>query len=705
MALIGTIRKNSWILIVLLGVALAAFIVMDISGSQNMGGGDQFNMGSVNGKEIDYREYQTTEQVLYSGSQNDIYNTREFLWNYFIEKELLNEEASALGLTVSKDELLDLEFGNRLSPVIRQRFMNPQTGQVDRVQLNNIKQGIESGSLPANIRPFWAYQEKEIIKLRLQTKLTGLVAQGMYIPTWYVEQQNDWKAQTAELAYVKVPFAEVQDGEVSVSNEEIKAYLEKHADIYRNDEETRVGEYLSLEVKATSEDSAAIFDALEAKKSAFAEARNDSLYAVNNGGVYINIYATEKEMPAGIPDTVFNMPVGAMYGPYQNGVNYEVVKVVGKMTVPDSVHARHIIRMASPQQPDAVAQATQLLDSLKNLLINGEANFDSLALQYGQDGTRTKGGDLGTFSRTQMIPQFSYRVFYEGDVGDYMVFQTSQGVHLVEILDKVYETNSTGVQLAIIRSPIIPSEKTQNEVYDFALELVSQNRTLSELEKALTEYPGSKELQKTGPLTVNSYVINDLNDSDLSRSIVKWLYESGTEVGEVSSDIFVKGHPTLYYNSALLIVGLKSVIPAGLPTVEAARDIIVPILKKEKKGEMLKERLASMDMNAVASQYATEIDTVKQVTLASNSAPGLGNEPDLIAEAFTLDQGSVSEPIVGNNGVYMVKLLSKNTLTTPGNIPALRKTITQRLQGTVGQGLMNSMKENAEIVDYRSKFF
>src|SRR5699024_5005506 len=161
----------------------------------------------------------------------------------------------------------------------------------------------------------------------LQTKLTGLVAQGMYIPTWYVEQQNDWKAQTAELAYVRVPFAEVQDGEVSVSNEEIKAYLEKHADIYRNDEETRVGEYLSLEVKTTFEDSSAIFDALESKKSAFAEERNDSLYAVNNGGVYINIYATEKEMPAGIPDTVFNMPVGAMYGPYQNGVNYEVVKV------------------------------------------------------------------------------------------------------------------------------------------------------------------------------------------------------------------------------------------------------------------------------------------------------------------------------------------------------------------------------------------
>lgn len=705
MALIGTIRKNSWLLIVLLGLALAAFIIMDVTSSQSMGGGDQFKMGTVNGEDIDYRQFNRAEQILYSGSQADVYSTRDYLWNYFVEKELVQEAASNLGLTVSRDELMDLQFGTNLSPVIRQRFSNPQTGRVDRTQLNNIKQSIQAGNLPANIRPFWAMQEKEIIKTRLQNKFISLVSQGMYVPTWYVKQQNTWNGKTAKVAFVKVPFAAVTNADIQVSAADVAAYLEKHSELYKNEQETRVAKYVQLEVAPTSEDSAAIYETIVKKKKALAETSNDSLYAVNNNGMFVNIYATEEELPQGIPDTVLSMDIGSIYGPFINGQYYELVEVVDKMIVPDSVHARHIIRIASPQQPQAVAQATQLLDSLKNLLVNGQASFDSLALQYSQGQLRTSGGDLGTFSRTQMLPLFSYEVFYKGKEGDYLIFQSSQGVHLVEILDQIYETNSVGAQLAIVRAPIVPSEETQNKVYDHALDLVAKNRTLEELKATLEKSEGNLQLNATAPLEENAYRITELNNPGVSRSIVQWMYKNDTRIGDVSSTVYIVEHPTFYYNSSFVVAGLYEIMPAGLPDATAVKDKISPLVVKEKKGEILQEKLKSKSLAAIASEYGTDVDTARQLQLGSNSIVGLGVEPQLIGAIFSLENGSVSTPIIGNNGVYVVKKLTESVSPSTGNIATVRSRITQNLNSQVQLNVMGSMKEAAEIVDNRSKFY
>ena len=124
MALIGKIRQNFWLVLIVLGLALASFVLMDVMGS-NSGGGmfNQSTVGEVDGDKIDYTEFSRVENSLFS-SMNDPYARKNTVWNYLIEKSLVEKNAEALGIGVSQEELMDLQFGNNLSPVIQNNFRN-----------------------------------------------------------------------------------------------------------------------------------------------------------------------------------------------------------------------------------------------------------------------------------------------------------------------------------------------------------------------------------------------------------------------------------------------------------------------------------------------------------------------------------------------------------------------------------------------------
>ena len=171
MALISKIRKQSWIIVASLAVALLGFLIMDVVQNNTFGGGNtKFSVGKVNGTNIDYNDFSRTEQILYNNSGADPYARRNYLWNFFVENALLEKVSDKLGIGVSSAEMDELQFGNNLSPIIQQRFINPNTGVVDREQLNQIKQGLENNQLRADLITYWNEQKKEIVKERLQSK-------------------------------------------------------------------------------------------------------------------------------------------------------------------------------------------------------------------------------------------------------------------------------------------------------------------------------------------------------------------------------------------------------------------------------------------------------------------------------------------------------------------------------------------------------
>ncbi len=703
MALIGKIRKNSWLLVVLITLGVGGFIFMDMtSGQQSLFGGPQTVVGEVAGTEIGWNKFNRTESLLYGNSSGDIYSNREALWNYFVEEAIVQQEAQALGLGVSKPELMDLQFGSNPSPVIRQRFQDPATGRINRQQLNQFKTAIENGTLGQNPQmvSYWAHQEKEIIKTALQSKLSDLVTKGLYTPTWMVEMGHMERNQRIDFAYVKVPFDELDNSEVVLSDEDLESFLEEHRAEYEQEEETRELEYVVFNVEPTAKDSSELRARISENIPDFRRAEDDSLYAVRNDGQFDPAYLKQSEVSAAIADTVFQMPLGAVYGPYQDGDVYRAVKVIDRMVVPDSVRARHILRSA--QNPTQMAQARKTIDSLKTVIESGQGAFDSLATQFGEDNTRSKGGDLGYAFPGQMVKPFNDLIFYQAKVGELYTIQTQFGVHLVEVMDKKYIENEEGIQLAFLEESIIPSEETQNDIYDDVLEFVSQNRTLESLRASADEDP-SLVIATSPELRRNDFIVGQLGGGQASRDLVRWAFKA--EVGEVSANIYAYQDPAEYFDNKYVVAGLSNIQEAGLPNVADVEDDIRQQVINRKKGELIKERISSQDMSAIAAQYETAVDTIKQVSFSQNTVGNLGQEPKVIAAAFSLEVGNTSQPVIGQSGVYVLQTLRKPNIGPPTGIPQLRQTLASSVRAQAQARLLQAMRENASIEDNRSDFY
>ncbi|MFK8101774.1 MAG: SurA N-terminal domain-containing protein [Saprospiraceae bacterium] len=703
MALIGKIRKNSLLLILSIGLALAAFILMDMfSGQKSIFGQTQMTVGNIAGKKIDINEFNRLEKIRYQNSDN-YYNNRNSLWNYLIEKTLVEQEADALGLGVSSAEVMELQFGNNLSPIIQQRWANPQTRQVDRNQLNQIKAALENGELgkDPNLGPYWREQEFEIIKERLQSKLNTMVSKAMYTPKWMVEQTYLDQNQKVNFAYVKIPFDDIDDA-VELTDSDYQSYLKDNAALYKQDEETRRLDYVVFDIKPSKADSISYRTGIADLVNDFKSAEDDSLFVGNNNGTIDEVYFSKKTLSPAIADTLFDVPVGTVYGPYLDGGAYRAVKVLDRKVIPDSVRSRHILINAATQ-PE-YARAYQTIDSLKTLFESGKHSFDSLAIKFSQGPSASKGGDLGFNPPNAMVKPFNDVTFYKAEEDKVYPVITNFGVHLVQVTGRKFIKNETGVKVAYISEPIIPSDETQKNVYDEVLTFTGENRTLESLGKSV-DARSDLSIVSSAALKKNDFIVGDLGSGQSSRDMVKWAFSPNTSVGDVSPEIFTFQAQGQFYANKYVVTGLRSIQAAGLPSIANVKNELEPLVRNLKKAGLVKGKVSGKDLNSIAGMYSTKVDTVNGASFASPFAQGLGNEPKVISSSFSMDMNQVSEPIVGNSGVYVVKLTNKTTPPPLSNVPELRKRTSLQAQSQVRGSLIQAMKKNATIKDFRSNFY
>ncbi len=703
MALIGKIRKNSWLLVVLIALGLGGFIVMDMtSGQQSIFAGNMSTMGEIEGNKLNWNDFNRTESILYNNSTTDVFSRRDALWNYFVEKAIIEKEAEALGLAVTKEELIDLQFGPNPSPIITQRFTNPNTGQVDRNQLNQIRTAIQNNQFTdPTMRSYWKVQENEIIKDRLQTKLMTIVQKGMYTPTWMAQMKYEEQAATMDMAYVKVPYDEIDNTEVVLSDADFKNFIQQNRKRFEKEEETRRLGYVVFDVEPTGADSTLWRSSIEELIPEFESTDEDTAFIERNYGELNGQYLKRDQISPFISDTVFNMEIGSVYGPYMESNAYRAVKVIDRKVIPDSVRARHILRPVQTQE-DLIA-AQQLVDSLKNLLEAGTHSWDTLAANYGTDGTRFKGGDLGFAGPNQMVQPFNDLIFFYADQDTLYTILTQFGLHLVEVTDKKFINNEEGVRLALLSQSIIPSDETQKAVYDEVLQFVRDNRTQESLEQSISERP-ELSLEKSRPLSINDYSVGNLGAGQSSRDMILWAFNEA-KIGEVSAQIYEYQNRQEYYDDKYVVATLDNIIPKGLPKVDDVKEDIEPLVINKKKGEMLKESMAGKSVEQVAEEFDQLLDTVRSVQFSSSFVPQLGNEPKVLGEAYQLQTDQMTGPIVGNSGVFVVKLLRKSLPSSASNLPELRRNMAAQDRSQVRNNLMQAMKEEADIKDNRSRFY
>lgn len=706
MALIGTIRKNGWILIATMVLALGGFILMDIvSNSQRYSAADANTLGSVNGKQIRSEDFEGYRSSIYANSTGNDYQIRTQVWNQFVEEALVSEQAEALGLGVSKDELLDLQFGTNLSPIIMERFRG-QGGQADMNALGQIKTAIESGQLDdekyLEFRTRWSFQEKEIIKQRLQDKMLAMVNKGIYTPSWMAEMAFTENNQRVDYLFVRVPYDKVADSEVKVGDDDYAAYLKDNPRLYDQQEETRVINYVSFDVLPTSGDSLKARETVSALIAGL-KGKGDSLHVVNHDGLYDMSYKVKSALPANVADKLMSASIDSVVGPYIDGGSWTIAKILGRKVLPDSVKARHIlIRESTPANEKTV-------DSLKNLITSGKVRFDSLAIRVSQDpGSGAKGGDLGYFANGVMVPEFNDVCFNTGEQGKIYKVATQFGWHLIEITGKKFIKNEPALRAAYISELIRPSNATQQDVKDKALALVNSVKNLSDLEAKTTE--GNLRMEASQALKASDFTIGLLGSGKDARDLVKIVFGKDADQGDVFKQVFSFVDPNGgYYDSKYAVVALRTINPKGSATVASLKSnqqVEIEVRNRKKAEVILAKLQGASDLNAAAAAYGVTIDTSANSSLMQVAVPKGGQEPRVVGTVFSLKNGQVSKAISGKTGVYMVQPISEPTaVQVPADLTMFRRQVSSSAQSAVRSGLMNSLKKAADIKDNRVLFF
>jgi peptidyl-prolyl cis-trans isomerase D len=630
-------------------------------------------------------------------------NIRETVWKQFEEESVLKSEYKKLGLEVSDKELNDMLVGQNPLPEIRQAFTDPNTGIFDpqqaaaRInQLRSIYNGKRrSDQNYAIAQNFFEQVLPQFINLRLREKYISLLAKTAYVPKWMVEKANTDNSLVASISYVHIPYQTIADSTVKVSDAEIREYLDKHKDQYQQ-EDSRSIRYVSFSAAPTPADSSNILKQVESLKAEFSSTADVEGFLARNGTEinYHEDYVPKSKLTGARKDSLALLPKGSVIGPYLDGPNYVLARILDVKTMPDSVRARHILvatvdlRTHQPTLDDSTAK--HRIDSIKTLIDHG-ARFDSVALHLSDDeGTKLKGGDLGYFGPGQMVKEFNDFVF-DGKKGDKQILKTQFGYHYVEIMDQ--KNFEPAYRIAYFARKIEPSQETDENASGLASQFAGESREL-------TAFEANAKKDKLAVIPANNISPVDFSVPGLgtSRTLVRWIFDA--KLGDVSEAVSVDDK---YVVAIVTEINKKGTMPEA-----KARPIIEPILRNRKKAEQISGKLASdASLQAVSTATGQAIARADSLAFSSPYIPNLGPEPRVIGYAFDkqLTGKAVSRPVAGNQGVFVLKVEQVSARANySGDIEQTRQAMQQTEENILQRAAVEPLKKVAKIKDNRAKF-
>jgi peptidyl-prolyl cis-trans isomerase D len=693
---IGKIREQSTLLMLLIGGAMLAFILGDLL---NSGGfllnGSPTEVGEIAGETIDGRIFQervdqTINNYKTQTGQSSIDNAttdqlRDQTWNQMVREIVMGQEFEAVGVRVSKEELYDMVQGNNPHPQVVQAFTNPETGQFDRGQVMNFLKQMEQDE---DIKKRWIAFEQDIAVLRRNEKYNNLLKKGLYITKPEAASDFAAKNQNATIKYVLKRYSSVADSTIEVSDADIKAYYNENKTKYEQDASRDV-EFVAFKVDPSQEDFAKVQNWAERLKPEFEAAENDTILVNRESDVRFNARWLAKGELGGLVDSLmFEAEKGFVYGPYLEGQTYRLAKLVGVKMSPDSVNARHIL--IRPETFGGYEQAKAVADSLKGLIEAG-ADFATLAQANSEDpGSGAKGGDLGWFKEGQMVPTFNDACF-DGKKGDLTLVESQFGFHIIEVLEQKGNTEKRAV--AFIDRAVEPSTKTFQVKYGEADEFKRSITSLASFDQEVANRGLNKRIASN--LKPNDRTIAGLENP---RPLIRWAFEAEKEN---VSDVFELGNT--------FVVGvLTAVREEGYTAIDEIREELETEVIKEKKAAMFMEEFEAAragDIQTIGSNLGLAVETKENIAFASTAITGLGREPALLGTVSGMQEGDVSKPVKGEQGVYVVSLESRNPLPENPMYDNNKRVLNSSLSSRVDFEVFEALKEKADITDNRSKFF
>ena len=706
MATLEKIRSKGALLVVVIGIALLAFIVGDfLNSGATYFGKSRETIAEINGEKIHYTEYgaaldQLIDVYKIESGQTDLGEDimdqlHSSIWENLVNEKLLFSEAEKIGLTVTPEELSEHLIGNNIHPLILQRAaFADESGRFNRNQLiqflNSLDQPAVDNEMKAQIdraKNYWKFWENMVKTNILQQKYNNLISKSIAVNSLDAQTNYDATKNSFEVNYVVQPYFAIADSTVAVSNKEIKDRYNKQKEQFKQ-EDARSLNYVTFDIAPMEDDFKEVEEWINRLSDEF-KTSSDIAGLVNSNSdvMYKGQNYTEFTIRPSLKNFAFGGQKDDVLGPLFENNTYTMARIIETGIVrSDSVKIRHIFLAGNDvSKEDSIVKA-----------IRGGSDFAELAKKFSAvQQTAANGGEIGWIQEgaVGLDKEIIEPSFAKAEKEVFTVKNPQgEGVQIIQIMEKTPARKK--VKLAILERKVTASSRTYSRIYNEAKQFAASSKDLASFTKLAEDsgyFARPIEVQKS---------TRKIGTALQSRQVVRWAFEH--KKGEVS-DVFDCG-------TQFIVAAVADVKEKGYRSVESVASQLKAEIIKDKKGDMIVKNLSeqlqkSSDLTSLAAALTTEVKDAQNVNFASYQFGGAGFEPSVIGRISILDINKLSSPIKGNAGVYVVQSINKEEKAETFNKEAEIQKLESAMAYQFPYKLQEDIREKSNIVDNRLNFY